>query len=150
MSENAFVAAIRPNVYGSSTRGVKKSIVCTTASSSEMRQTAASSRPSWPTMSWADSTRGSPASTWRSDPAGRAVVTYRPQGVAADEVGPVEVEHAPHARLDRVHVRVGRVLRVGDPLLDGTHDDRARDEQAVRIARRDDGVPHVGGAVAPQ
>src|SRR6185312_13537776 len=70
MSENAFVAAIRPNVYGSSTSGVKKSIVCTTATSSEMRQTAASSRPSWPTMSCADSTRGRPASTSRSEPAG--------------------------------------------------------------------------------
>src|SRR6185437_9029001 len=35
MSENAFVAAIRPNVYGSSTSGVKKSIVCTTAASWE-------------------------------------------------------------------------------------------------------------------
>src|SRR6185312_3911002 len=227
MSENAFVAAIRPNVYGSSTSGVKKSIVCTTARSSEMRHTAASSRPSWPTMSCADSTRGSPASTSRSEPAGSlqaqpapcessvrrtssvaisdsvyaasderhgvrlapprpvgclddealrigagvderdhdvalerigvdrppghadrlavaggdrpvllhhgervavadeahgppggAVVAHRPQGVAPDEVGAVEVEHAAHPRLDRVHVRVGGVLRVGDPLLE--------------------------------
>src|SRR5689334_14559927 len=231
MSENAFVAAIRPNVYGSSTSGVKKSIVCTTASSSEMRHTAASSRPSWPTMTCADSTCGSPASTSRSDPAGslqaqpapcessvrrtvsvaisvsvyvpsdeghrvrlaparpigglddealricprvderdddvalesvgvdrpagdadrlavaggdrpvllhdgkrvavadepdrapgRAVVPHRPQRLAADEVGPVEVEHAAHARLDRVHVRVRGVLRVRDPLLDGADD----------------------------
>ena len=70
MSENAFVAAIRPNVYGSSTSGVKKSIVCTTASSSEMRQTAASSRPVWPTRRSGASNAGSAASTSRSEPAG--------------------------------------------------------------------------------
>jgi len=51
MSEKAFVAAIRPNVYGSSTSGVKKSIVWTTASSSEIRHTAASSPVAEPTRS---------------------------------------------------------------------------------------------------
>src|SRR6185437_4641914 len=70
MSEKAFVAAIRPNVYGSSTSGVKKSIVCTTASSSETRHTAASSRLSWPTISCSAETCGIPASTSRSEPAG--------------------------------------------------------------------------------
>ena len=51
MSEMALVAAIRPNVCGSSTSGVKKSMVVTTASSSDTRQTAASSRDSFPTSS---------------------------------------------------------------------------------------------------
>src|SRR4051794_27474456 len=70
MSEKAFVAAIRPNVYGSSTSGVKKSMVCTTASSSDTRHTAASSSVSFPTMSCAEATCGIPASTSRSEPAG--------------------------------------------------------------------------------
>ena len=43
MSESAFVAAIRPNAYGSSTIGVKKSTVWTMASSSVSCTTPASS-----------------------------------------------------------------------------------------------------------
>jgi len=71
MSEIALVAAIRPNVYGSSTSGVKKSRVVTTARSSEMRQTAASSSVSLPTSSSGAVTPiSAPLSTWESSPAG--------------------------------------------------------------------------------
>src|SRR5919106_5719463 len=44
MSENALAAAIRPKSYASSTTGVKKSTVATTARSGARRNTAASSR----------------------------------------------------------------------------------------------------------
>ena len=71
MSEIALVAAIRPNVYGSSTSGVKKSSVLTTARSSETRQTAASSSVSLPTSSSGARTPiWAPLSTWESSPAG--------------------------------------------------------------------------------
>ena len=71
MSEMALVAAIRPNVCGSSTSGVKKSMVVTTASCSDTRQTAASSRDSLPTSSCGGrAAAGNPASTCDSEPAG--------------------------------------------------------------------------------
>src|SRR5215208_4488644 len=54
MSDSAFVAPIRPNAYGSSTIGVKKSAVCTIARSSVSATTPASSA-----VSAATSTRGS-------------------------------------------------------------------------------------------
>ncbi len=54
MSDSALVAAIRPNAYGSSTIGVKKSTVCTIARSSVSCTTPASSA-----VSAATSTRGS-------------------------------------------------------------------------------------------
>ena len=54
MSDSALVAAIRPNAYGSSTIGVKKSAVWTIASSSVSCTTPASSA-----VSAATSTRGS-------------------------------------------------------------------------------------------
>src|SRR3954451_1458205 len=53
MSLNAFVAAIRPKAYGSSTIGVKKSAVCTIARSGVSCTTPASSA-----VSVATSTRG--------------------------------------------------------------------------------------------
>ena len=62
MSEKALAAAMRPNQYGSSTTGVKKSTVSTTASVGPRRYTAASSRVSWPARTRASSTFGS----WRS------------------------------------------------------------------------------------
>ena len=48
ISLSAFAAAICPNVYGSSTIGGKKSSVWTTAVSSEILYTAASSQLSYP------------------------------------------------------------------------------------------------------
>src|SRR4051794_41770575 len=54
MSLSALVAAMRPNAYGSSTIGVKKSAVWTSASSSVRRTTPASSA-----VAVATSTRGS-------------------------------------------------------------------------------------------
>ncbi len=48
-SESALVAAMRPKSYGSSTMGVKKSVVATIACSSFRRYTAASSLDSMPT-----------------------------------------------------------------------------------------------------
>ena len=45
-SEKALAAAMRPNQYGSSTTGVKKSTVSTMASVGDSRYTAASSRVS--------------------------------------------------------------------------------------------------------
>ena len=57
-SLNAFVAALAPNVYGSSTIGVKKSTVATMARSSVSRYTAASSRVRVPTSTRESSTTG--------------------------------------------------------------------------------------------
>src|SRR2546425_8831371 len=51
MSDSALVAAMRPKSYGSSTIGMKKSVVATTACSSFRRYTAASSLVSIPTSS---------------------------------------------------------------------------------------------------
>jgi hypothetical protein len=47
----AFVAAMRPKSYGSSTMGMKKSVVAITQVSSSICQTAASSPVSVPTSS---------------------------------------------------------------------------------------------------
>src|SRR5436305_6993867 len=71
MSDMAFAAAIRPKVYGSSTTGVKNSIVVTRAMSSEIRHTAASSSDSLPTSSSGGrAAAGIAASTSESEPAG--------------------------------------------------------------------------------
>src|SRR5487761_2345415 len=51
MSDSALVAAMRPKSYGSSTMGVKKSVVATSACVSFNRYTAASSLASVPTSS---------------------------------------------------------------------------------------------------
>src|SRR6266849_7792879 len=51
MSDSALAAAMRPKSYGSSTIGMKKSVVATTACSSFRRYTAASSLVSIPTSS---------------------------------------------------------------------------------------------------
>src|ERR1700692_1484137 len=63
MSESALVAAIRPKSYGSSTIGVKKSNVCTSAMSGLSKKTPASSLLPYPT-----STRASVAGDTRSLP----------------------------------------------------------------------------------
>src|SRR6476661_1970625 len=135
MSENAFVAAIRPNVYGSSTSGVKKSIVCTTASSSEIRQTAASSRPSWPTISCAESTRGRPASTSRSEPAGSLHAQPAPCESSVRRTVSVAILPSVYAASDERHrVRLAPARPV-----------RRLDDQVLRIGaggdERDDDVP---------
>ena len=70
-SDSALAAAIRPQSYGSSTTGVKKSAVATIAVPPEMRTTAASSPPSSPTSRsgdrpWPDS----PATMESSSPGG--------------------------------------------------------------------------------
>ena len=54
-SDSAFVAAIRPQSYASSTIGVKKSVVTTRARSSRTRYTAASSAVSRPTIRFGSS-----------------------------------------------------------------------------------------------
>ena len=65
MSESALVAAIRPNQYGSSTIGVKKSAVCTIATESVRRTTPASSEVSVATSTRGSTGRGSPATIGR-------------------------------------------------------------------------------------
>src|SRR4249919_2646918 len=73
MSDNAFAAAIRPQSYASSTTGVKKSVVDSTASPSRTWTAAASSPDSRPTSSGSPcptSSPGSPASTCSSSPGG--------------------------------------------------------------------------------
>ena len=64
-SDSAFVAAIRPNAYGSSTIGVKKSTVCTIASESVSCTTPASSACSAATSTRGSVGRGSPATIGR-------------------------------------------------------------------------------------
>jgi hypothetical protein len=59
------VAAIRPNAYGSSTIGVKKSAVCTIASSSVSCTTPASSAVSAATSTRGSVGRGRPATIGR-------------------------------------------------------------------------------------
>src|SRR3954454_2646970 len=66
MSLSALVAAMRPNQYGSSTIGVKKSAVWTMASSSVSCTTPASSAVSAPTSTRGSTGRGSPATIGRS------------------------------------------------------------------------------------
>ncbi len=65
MSLRAFVAAIRPNAYGSSTIGVKKSTVCTIASSGVTSTTPASSDVSVATSTRGSVGRGNPATIGR-------------------------------------------------------------------------------------
>ncbi len=69
-SEIAFVAAMRPKSKGSSTRGVKKSTVCTRAMSPVMLTTAASSKPVVPASTRGSVTAGRPCSTSASSAAG--------------------------------------------------------------------------------
>ena len=66
MSLSALVAAMRPNAYGSSTIGVKKSTVCTIARSSLRRTTPASSEVAVPTSTRGSAGAGSPATIGRS------------------------------------------------------------------------------------
>src|SRR5262245_37021329 len=63
MSLTALAAAIAPNAQGSSTMGVKKSTVETSARSSEIRQTAASSPVVAPTSTLGSESAGSAPST---------------------------------------------------------------------------------------
>src|SRR5688500_5932384 len=74
MSDRALAAAIRPNVYASSTTGVKKSVVSTNPWPPAIRTTAASSPSSRPTTSSALGEAGpvavSPATTASSSPGG--------------------------------------------------------------------------------
>src|SRR5258707_7073440 len=62
-SLSELAAAIAPNVYGSSTIGVKKSTVCTRARLSDNLYTPASSLVSKPTSTFSFGTRGKFAST---------------------------------------------------------------------------------------
>src|SRR5579864_5912128 len=63
-SLNELAAAIAPNVYASSTIGVKKSTVCTSAHSGVSLYTPASSAVSNPTRTLLFAQRGMRASTW--------------------------------------------------------------------------------------
>src|SRR5467141_954072 len=67
-SLNAFAAAICPNVCGSSTMGVKKSTVCTSAIPSPSRYTPASSLVSKPTSTFGSVGRGKRRKTESSNP----------------------------------------------------------------------------------
>jgi hypothetical protein len=69
MSLSAFVAAIRPNAYGSSTTGVKKSTVCTIARSAVRRTTPASSDVAVATSTRGSLGAGNPATIGRRSPA---------------------------------------------------------------------------------
>ena len=69
-SEIAFAAAIRPKSYGSSTSGVKKSTVCTSARSALSANTAASSAVAGPTSTRGSPTAGSPSTIGSSSAAG--------------------------------------------------------------------------------
>src|SRR5215468_5126826 len=70
MSDRALVAAIRPNVYASSTTGVKKSAVTTTAMSGRTRTTAPSSPCSTPTINSVPGPSGSSLATVSSSSPG--------------------------------------------------------------------------------
>src|ERR1051326_909330 len=63
MSLSEFAAAIAPKVYGSSTMGVKKSTVCTRASSAVSLYTPASSAVSNPTSTFSSAHRGTAGRT---------------------------------------------------------------------------------------
>jgi hypothetical protein len=63
-SLSALAAAIAPKVYGSSTMGVKKSTVCTRASSAVSLYTPASSAVSNPINTFSSAQRGTRAKTW--------------------------------------------------------------------------------------
>ncbi len=65
MSDSALVAAMRPNAYGSSTIGVKKSAVWTSAMSSLSFTTPASSAVSVATSTRGSVGRGRPATIGR-------------------------------------------------------------------------------------
>src|SRR5436190_21629870 len=96
MSLNALVAAIRPNAYGSSTIGVKKSAVWTSARSSLRRTTAASSAVSAATRTRGSPGRGRPATIGRRS--------------AAESLQP---QPAPCER----EVRAGRIARLSCPAV---------------------------------
>ena len=64
------MAAMRPKSKGSSTSGVKKSTVCTSAMSPVMLTTAASSKPVVPASTRASVTAGSPCRTSARSAAG--------------------------------------------------------------------------------
>src|ERR1700674_5364438 len=66
MSESEFAAAMRPNVRGSSTIGVKKSTLKTSAMSELKRYTPASSADALPTSTFGSVMRGSPPRTCAS------------------------------------------------------------------------------------
>src|SRR3954447_7304877 len=147
MSEIALVAAIRPNVYGSSTTGVKKSIVVTSATSSETRHTAASSRDSLPTSrSGGRTAAGIPASTADSEPAGSLQAQPAPWESSVSRIWvatPAGYRRYPQAvpEIDpeQAAERVKKLIIVGDNRLKQGGDDkfakaRGTFEQALRLA----------------
>ena len=64
---SALAAAMAPKVYGSSTMGVKKSTVCTRASSAVSLYTPASSAVSNPISTFSSAQRGTLAKTWSNN-----------------------------------------------------------------------------------
>src|SRR3954463_15782176 len=88
MSLSALVAAIRPNAYGSSTIGVKKSAVWTSARSSLRRTTPASSAVSAATRTRGAGGRGGAGGAGPGDPGNdRPQVGGRELAAAAGAVG---------------------------------------------------------------
>ena len=99
-SESALAAAMRPKSYGSSTIGVKKSTVCTSARSSRSRYTAASSPVAEPT-SRRGSSLGRSAAHDRQQRRGREL---------ASATGPVR-ESAQRDRRHSAHPSAGAARR---------------------------------------
>src|SRR4051794_9050730 len=147
----ALVAAIRPNVCGSSTSGVKKSMVVTTASSSDTRQTAASSRDSFPTISCgARAAAGNPqapvtatrrAACMRSPRRARALsaASGSPSRKRTGTVVRHYAQAMPEIDPDQAAERVKKLIIVGDNRLKQGGDDkyakaRGTFEQALRLA----------------
>src|SRR5689334_2538604 len=134
MSESAFVAAIRPNAYGSSTIGVKKSAVCTSASSGVNCTTPASSARSIPTSTRGSVGRGNPATIgrrsaaeslhpqpapWLSEVRGTAIRSYDGSPVASRrEYTDAEVDAAVQALTDPDRLaQAQRVVEASAPAL---------------------------------
>src|SRR5690625_319264 len=84
------------------------------------------------------------------EPAGGALLLHSGEGVLADEVGAVEVDHpvVPHPDFERVGGE-GDVAAVGeDPALDAPDVAGTGDAQPVRLARLEDHLPHGRGIPA--
>src|SRR3954454_19264987 len=122
-SERAFVAAIRPNRYGSSTIGVKKSTVVTSARSSRTRTTPASSAPAAPTSTRGSLGRGSSrTSSWTAD-AGN----LQPQPAPCESEVRVTPMRSMIANLPRVEYTADEVDRAIDAVSDPERLQHAQD-----------------------
>src|SRR6201996_5639127 len=104
MSESALAAAIRPKSNGSSTIGVKKSTVWTSARSSLSANTAASSPDAEPTSSCGSSDTGNPRTIGRRSAAG----SLQPQPAPCDREVSATVAMPASVRQGRRPLSLGR------------------------------------------